>query len=336
MAPPKSRRPGFSRKAQYGLFFGYVLAIGGVLVAGVLILLGVSSPDGFGGTLRGVALDITAPVTEGGRGAVRAASEGGSKVSDYFGAGRRNSELRDEIKRMRVQILQARATELENKRLKQVLGLREATTDEIALARIVGSTFDSSRRLATVSAGAAQGVRVGQPVRAPEGLVGRVVEVGRWASRVLLVTDGASNVPVQLVRDGTPALATGRGDGTIEIKPLEVGKNPFRPGDLFVTSGVGGIYAPGVPVGIVIKIDRDDTIARPIADPARIDFAIVQRIFQPAANQPLSVAPPPPTAGTLPSGPAAPPPGQQAPGQQSLGQQPGAPQPPPPRPAAAR
>jgi rod shape-determining protein MreC len=330
MAPPKSRRPGFSRKAQYGLFFGYVLAVGGVLVAVALILLSVTSSEGIGGTLRGLALDITTPVAKGGRGAVRAASEGGSRVSDYFGAGTRNSELREEIKRMRVQILQARATELENRRLKQVLGLREATTDEIALARIVGSTFDSSRRLATLSAGAAQGVRVGQPVRAPEGLVGRIVEAGRWASRVLLVTDGASNVPVQLVRDGTPALATGRGDGTIEIKPLEVGKNPFRPGDLFVTSGVGGIFAPGIPVGIVIKIDRDDTVARPIADPARIDFAIVQSIFQPAANQPLSVAPPPPTAGTLPSGPAPLPPGQQAPGQ------PGTPQPSSPGPAPAR
>jgi rod shape-determining protein MreC len=330
MAPPKSRRPGFSRKAQYGLFFGYVLAVGGVLVAVALILLSVTSSEGIGGSLRGLALDITTPVAKGGRGAVRAASEGGSRVSDYFGAGTRNSELREEIKRMRVQILQARATELENRRLKQVLGLREATTDEIALARIVGSTFDSSRRLATLSAGAAQGVRVGQPVRAPEGLVGRIVEAGRWASRVLLVTDGASNVPVQLVRDGTPALATGRGDGTIEIKPLEVGKNPFRPGDLFVTSGVGGIFAPGIPVGIVIKIDRDDTVARPIADPARIDFAIVQSIFQPAANQPLSVAPPPPTAGTLPSGPAPLPPGQQAPGQ------PGTPQPSSPGPAPAR
>ncbi|HEX8442502.1 MAG TPA: rod shape-determining protein MreC [Allosphingosinicella sp.] len=304
MAPPKSRRPGFSRKAQYGLFFGYVLAVGGVLVAVVLLLLSVTSSDGFGGTLRGLVLDITSPVAKGGRGAVRAASEGGSKVSDYFGAGRRNSELRDEIKRMRVQILQARATELENKRLKQLLGLREAISDEVALARIVGSTFDSSRRLATLSVGAAQGVRVGQPVRAPEGLIGRVVEVGRWASRILLVTDGASNVPVRLVRDGTPALATGRGDGTIEIKPLEVGKNPFRQGDLFVSSGVGGIFAPGIPVAIVIKVDRDDTIARPIANPARIDFAIVQSVFQPAANQPLNVAPPPPAAGTLPSGPA--------------------------------
>jgi len=301
MAPPKTRRPGFSRRAQYGLFFGYVLAVGGVIVALGLLALARASPDGFN-ALRGVALDLTSPVTQGGRGAVRAASEGGSRVSDYFGAGTRNAELREEIKRMRVQILKARATEFENRRLKMLLGLREQVSDEVALARIVSSSFDSSRRLATLSAGAAQGVAVGQPVRAPEGLVGRIVETGRWASRVLLVTDGASNIPVQLVRNGLPALATGRGDGTIDIKPLEVGKNPFRPGDLFVTSGVGGIFAPGIPVAIVIKVNRDETVARPIADPARIDYAIVQRVFQPAADQPLTFAPPP-SSSTLPAGP---------------------------------
>jgi rod shape-determining protein MreC len=284
------------------MFFGYIAAIGAVLIAGVLLYLATRSPDGLNG-LRGLALDLTSPVTEGGRGAVRVANEGGSRVSDYFGAGKRNAELRDEIKSMRVQILQAKATEFENRRLKQLLGLRDTITDEIALARVVSSSFDSSRRLATLSAGAGQGVRIGQPVRAPEGLIGRIVEVGRFASRVLLVTDGASNIPVQLLRDGTPALATGRGDGTIEIKPLEVGKNPFRPGDIFVTSGVGGIYQPGTPVAIVTQTNRDETAARPIADPARIDFAIVQRAFQPAADAPLSAAPPPSVNSVLPSAP---------------------------------
>jgi rod shape-determining protein MreC len=289
MAPPKTRRPGFSRKAQYSMFFGYVAAIGGVLVAALLLLLAWLNPTRFN-SVRGAALDITSPVTAGGRGAVEAVSGGGSAVADYFFAARRNAELEAQIKAMRQRILQARATELENQRLKALLKLTEEVTDEVTVARIVGSSFDSSRRLGTLSAGSSDGVRVGQPVRAPEGLIGRVIETGRWASRVLLVTDGASNVPVKLVRDGTPALATGRGDGTIDIKPLEVGKNPFRPGDIFITSGVGGIYAPGIAVGMVVKVDRDTTIARPIADPARVDRAIVQRIFMPAANQPLSAA----------------------------------------------
>ena len=155
------------------------------------------------------------------------------------------------------------------------------------MARIVGSSYDSPRRLATLSAGSAAGVAPGQPVRSADGLIGRVIETGRWAARVMLVTDGASNVPVRLVRDGTPALAVGRGDGTIELRTLEVGQNPFRRGDILVTSGVGGIFPPNIPVALVTASEGDTAIARPIADPARMDFAIVQRVYQPAADGPL-------------------------------------------------
>ena len=271
------------------MFFGYVAAIGGVVIAALLLLLAYLNPSRFN-AVRGTALDITSPITSGGRGAVEAVAGGGSAVADYFFAASRNAQLEQQIKSMRQRILQAQAIELENQRLKMLLRLKEEVTDEVAVGRIVGSSFDSSRRLGTLSVGSSDGVRVGQPVRAPEGLIGRVIETGRWASRVLLVTDGASHVPVRLVRDGIPAMATGRGDGTIDIKPLEVGKNPFRPGDIFITSGVGGIYQPGIPVAMVVKVDRDTTLARPIADPARVDRAIVQRIFMPAADQPLSTA----------------------------------------------
>ena len=156
-------------------------------------------------------------------------------------------------------------------------------------------------------------MRIGQPVRAPEGLLGRILETGRWASRVLLITDGASNVPVRLVRDGTPAMAVGRGDGTIELRTLEVGQNPFRRGDLLVTSGAGGIFPPNIPVAVVTGQDGERALARPVADPSRLDFAIVQRIHQPAAeegdlNAARPVTPAPPVAA--PSQPA-----QQQPGQ---------------------
>jgi rod shape-determining protein MreC len=117
-----------------------------------------------------------------------------------------------------------------------------------------------------------------------------VLETGRWASRILLITDGGSNVPVQLVRNGTPAIASGRGDGLIELKTLEVGESPFKRGDIVVTSGIGGVYPPLVPVAIVVRADRDSTVARPLADPARIDFAIVETVYQPAASAPVNQA----------------------------------------------
>lgn len=287
MAPPSTRRPGFSRRAQYGLFLGYVLAVGGILFAAMLLLIAAVDPRGYS-ALKGAALDITTPITSAGRSVVGFFSGIGDSISNYFMAGSQNADLKRRLDQSRRQLVDARSTALENKRLKALLKLTETNEEPVAVARIVGSSFDSARRLATLSAGSGSGVLIGQPVRGPDGLIGRVIETGRWASRVLLVTDGASNVPVRLVRDGTPALAAGHGDGTIDLKTLEVGQNPFRRGDVLVTSGTGGLFPPGIPVAIVVRAERDRTVAKPIADPGQIDFAMVLPIYQPLAEQPLS------------------------------------------------
>jgi rod shape-determining protein MreC len=290
MAPPSSRRPGFSRRAQYGLFIGYVAAVAGILLALLLLAIAIIDPRGFA-ALRGAALDGTAPATEGSRSVGDFVRGIGTGIGDYFRAGSQNSELRAEVEKMRAEIVRAQAIEFENRRLRHLLGLAGQIEDEVTIARVVGSSFASNRRYAILSAGSQSGVGAGMPVRAPEGLIGRVLETGRWAARILLVTDGASSVPVRLVRDGTPALAVGRGDGTIELRTLEVGANPFQVGDVLVTSGIGGIYPPNIPVARVTRLEGDSAFARPIADPSRADFAIVQRPYQPAAEGPLEAAP---------------------------------------------
>lgn len=287
MAPPSTRRPGFSRRAQYGLFFGYVIAVAGVLFAVLLLLIAVIDPTGFA-ALKGASLDVTKPFTAGGRGVVNFFGGIGGSVGDYFQAGSQNAELRKQLAAERQRLIQARVIEGENQHLRALLKLDQDNPGTVAVTRIVGSSFASVRRLATLSAGSMAGVKVGEPVRGAEGLIGRVIESGHFASRVLLVSDGASSVPVRLVRDGTPAIAVGHGDGTIDLKTLEVGKNPFRRGDVLVTSGIGGVFPPGVPVAVVAAIQKDRTIAKPLADPARIDFAMVLPIYQPLADKPLS------------------------------------------------
>lgn len=307
MPPPAKRRAtGHSRRAQYGLFLGYVFAIGGIIVAVLMLILSYVDPRGYD-AIKGAALDVTAPISSAGRGVVGFFTGIGDSVSAYWQAGSQNEALHAELAQARRELVTARAAEAENQRLLGLLGLARETPDEVAVTRIVGSSFESSRRMATLAAGTSSGVAVGQPVRAPDGLVGRVVETGRWASRVLLVTDGASNVPVRLLRDGTPAIAAGRGDGSIELRTLEVGQNPFRPGDILVTSGTGGIFPPNIPVAQVMRLEGDTAIARPLADPARADFALVLRPYQPAATAPLDQAGPPsagpPVAGPAPAAP---------------------------------
>src|SRR3546814_19460364 len=89
--------------------------------------------------------------------------------------------------------------------------------------------------------------------REPSGPVGRVSETGSNAARVMLLTHVDSRVQVAMVRDGTPALVFGRNDALLEVKTVITDRNPFRPGDLLITSGAGGIYPPDVAVAVVVK-----------------------------------------------------------------------------------
>src|SRR6185295_12857496 len=138
-------------------------------------------------------------------------------------------------------------------------------------------------RFAILSAGSSDGVRIGMPVRSPDGLVGRVIDAGALASRVLLVSDRNNIVPARVLRGGLPVIAQGRGDGTIDVRPLEVGRNPFKRGDIIITSGTGGLYPPLVPVARVVKLDDDGAVALPLADPSTTSFAIVEPPFEPTA-----------------------------------------------------
>lgn len=298
MATPRHRRTGQSRRAQYGRFFGYVFAVAGLFISLLLLLLSWLDPRGFQ-AVKSAALDATAPISEGGSAVLRGITDFGQSIGDYIDAGNQNGELRDQVHALEAKLSQAQAAQLENERLRQLLQLRDATNDEVAMGRIVSSSWDSARRFAVLSAGSSQGVAYNMPVRAAEGLIGRVTEVGHWGARVLMIVDGSSKVPVRSVRDGTPAFAIGTGEGELRLQTIELGVNPFRPGDMVVTSGLGGIYPPDIPVAEVVRIEGDMAIARPLAPPARIDYAIVQPIYQPAAV-------PQRDGGTAPDGDAGP------------------------------
>ena len=275
-------RPGWSRRAQYGLFFSLLGVVAGVVIGLILLAVSLISPKTFDG-IRGAALDVTGPVASALH-EVTATVEGlSSGAGDYWDAARQNGELKRERKVFLQRMVEARAIAQENQQLRAALQLREHARDTVATGRIVGSSFNSARRFAILSAGARDGIRESMPVRSPSGLVGRIIDVGQLASRVLLISDRTSIVPARLLRGGIPVIAQGRGDGTVEVRPLEVGRNPFRPGDLIITSGTGGLYPPLVPVARIVKLKDDGAIALPLADPATTSFAIVEPPYEPAA-----------------------------------------------------
>lgn len=262
------------------MFAGYVAAVGGLLVGIGLIAIARFDPQGFA-TLRGAATDLASPATNASRALVRGIGDATDEITAYWNAGAQNAELRHELAVSRAKLAEARVLRFENARLKKLARLVEATSDPVVVTQIVGSTASSARRLVTLAAGASSGVRPGQPVRSTEGLVGRVIETGQVSARVLLLTDASSTVPALLVRSGLPVLATGHGDGRIDLRVLAAGVAPFRRGDLIATSGTGGVYPPGIPIAVVTEVHRDTAVGMPLADPARLDHAVVMKIFEP-------------------------------------------------------
>ncbi|MCB2078091.1 MAG: rod shape-determining protein MreC [Novosphingobium sp.] len=282
MAPSANRRPGYSRRAQYSTFFGYIAGVLGALVGAALLIVSFVDPGMFAG-VRGVAADAAEPAGQvaadsrnAGRGLI-------SVVEAYFRAGSQNVELRKELRKAKVKLAEADAVVAENKRLKALLKITETNPDPVAVTQITSSTASSTRRLATIGAGADKGVATGMPVRSLAGLIGRVLEVGRSTSRVLLVTDSESVVPVRRAKDGIPAFAQGVGNGTLKIRLISLGINPLKKGDIFVTSGSGGLYRPGTAIAVVSLVTSDGAIGRVLSDPAATEYVIVERAWAPPA-----------------------------------------------------
>lgn len=307
MAPPSSRRTGFSKKAQLSAFTGYLLAAAGALLGAALLALSLWQPAAFA-PLRGVASDVVTPAGTGAA-AARSGSQGlFASIAGYFQAGSQNAELRRENELARIRLAEADAVKAENARLKGLLGLRDGELKPVANARLVGSTATSGRRFAFLGAGTSSGVKPGMPVLSERGVIGRVLETGRFSSRVLLLTDSESVLPVRRAKDNIIAFAEGRGDGLLRIRLVNLGVNPLKVGDVMVTSGAGGYYRPGVAVAVIAKITPDGGIARLVAEPGATNFVAVMPIHQAdavaelegssGAAPPVSATPAPPSAAS--------------------------------------
>ena len=283
MAAPNKRRPGYSRRAQYGNFFGYIAAVVGLGLGAVLLILSVGHSDRFSG-LRTLASDGAAPAAKAAAGTRTQSLSLWATLSGYFTSGARVARLEREVAEARVKLAEQAALKEENGRLLALLALNEGPEKPAVITRLIGSTSSSSRRYALLGAGTNQGVSAGMAVRSPLGLIGRVVETGRGSARVMLITDPESSIPVRRAGDGIQGYANGLGNGTVLIRLAITGTNPLKRGDAMVTSGSGGLYRPGEAVAVVVSLTTDGAIARPLSDPGQTEFVAVEPLFDEVAR----------------------------------------------------
>ncbi|MGV7172388.1 rod shape-determining protein MreC [Xanthomonas axonopodis] len=187
----------------------------------------------------------------------------GSQVRDNAAT---HAQLVEETRDLRNQLLVANArltrlqtAALDNAQLRELLNVAERRGLDVQLAPILNIDLDPTRQRLLLDAGSREGVVLGQAVIDAGGLMGQVIEVTPLHSTVLLLTDPDHAVPVSVARNGVRLIVYGRGD-RLELRdiPLSAG---VQVGDEIVTSGLGGRFPAGFPVGKVSELHPDDTHA---------------------------------------------------------------------------
>ncbi len=278
--PPPSRRASQGRRDQNLALISAVVSGIVVTIALVLLFLSRADPE-LGGRARGAALDIVAPVWSVIRAPFDWLSDVGDTIGDYVGTVPHNRILTAELAAARQELEHKDVLQAENVALRKLLKVVEPQQRLIAVARIAGSSTGSYARTAMLSAGHDDGVFAGQPVRGDSGLLGRIVEVGSHAARILLLTDPNSRVPVLIVRTGQPALAVGANGRLLEVRDRLGAEAPLLVGDRLVTSGAGGIFAPQIPVAVIVDGSREPPLAEPYANPATLTHVAIYAPYLP-------------------------------------------------------
>ena len=173
------------------------------------------------------------------------------------------SDLMEENARLKAKnlILEQKVQKLasltaQNIRLRELLNSSELVDDQVLVAEIVGVDPDPFRQVVTINKGSINGVFPGQAIVDAHGVMGQVTDVTPVSSRVVLVTDNSTRVPVQVNRTGYRAIAAGIGQpDTMELMHITE-TTDLREGDLLTSSGLGQRYPAGYPLGRVKKITQ--------------------------------------------------------------------------------
>lgn len=196
---------------------------------------------------------------------------GQHNLRDWRALAAENDLLRKENLILQAKVAQMASLDAENTRLRQLLNSSTHLDDSVLIAELIAVSSDPLRHLVVVDKGSEAGVHLGQAVIDAHGLVGQVVEASAWFSRVLLVTDGAHAVPVQVNRSGVRAVA--EGGGRLDELTLShvAATTDIVVGDLLTTSGLGGLFPAGYPVAVVSEVTENpgdaflEVKARPLA-----------------------------------------------------------------------
>lgn len=228
--------------------------------------------------VRTALSDVTAPLLEFSSRPVQMLRAGFEGVDQYFNSVEENQILRKELARLQAWQSLALKLQNENKEFRSLLNAQDLPEPPFISARVIGDLGSPFVHTVLINVGQKQGVKKDMPVVGADGLIGRIVSSGNNVSRVLLLSDLNSRVPVRLEGSGYQSVLAGDNETNPQLFYLPVGAN-ISVGDRIVTSGHGGVFPPGIPIGTISSVNKGASTSeiriRTFMDEHRLGFVRV-------------------------------------------------------------
>lgn len=250
--------------------FAYLLLILGAV--GVLVIgrVDVASME----QVRVQVVDAVAPILDVAGRPVESFNLGVARIQEVFSVFQENQLLRQERDRLLQWQAAARKLETENRTLRELLNFKAGPDVSFIAARVVADPGGAFAHSLILNAGERDGVRKGQAAVTGDGLVGRISGTGQRSSRVLLITDLNSRIPIVIESTRTRAVMAGTNTGRPWLIHLPTGAVVAK-GDRIVTSGHGGVFPSGLPIGVVSSVADGFIEVQPYVNRDRVEYVRV-------------------------------------------------------------
>lgn len=230
-----------------------------LFVALAIVIITIWFREGDNGAIHRVRIGVqavAAPVSAGGEFATRPIRGLFAWASDLGVSRSELEQLRDQNTRLRARVAALEEAKLENVRLRNLVKLAQARDLESVGARVIGRPSNQWEGVITIDRGSSDGIRTGMPVLGPQGLLGQTVQVAPGSAKVRLITDQRSGVAAKVQRNRAEGVVKGSIDGLLTLDFVSV-ETTVKPGDVVITSGIGGVYPKGIVVGDVTEVRKE-------------------------------------------------------------------------------
>ena len=215
------------------------------------------SGSGFFTTMRGGFMTVTTPLRIVGSALTTPFQALGNVFSNLTATQETLSELREENERLSAKNAELQEEAQAAKRLQDLLGLQSSYSLQSTAARIISTSTDSWSRVVVIDRGSSSGLAIGMPVANSSGAIGQIIECGATSATVRLIADENSSVSALVQSSRAQGVLTGSAGGTLHLTLIAIDQS-VSVGDSVVTSGLGGVYPKGLPLGRVLSVNKND------------------------------------------------------------------------------